>query len=137
MTLLRRVIVCLDVQGDRVVKGVNFVGLRDAGDPVEVARRYNEQGADELTFLDITASSDQRDHSRHAVRAAVTAPSISAAPAWCTRASTCRWRCGLVNSRTFPVRISWPPTITGISTTCPARSWIACFSVARSGVPGA
>ena len=58
--LARRVIPCLDVTGGRVVKGVNFVGLRDAGDPVEVARRYDQQGADELAFLDITASSDGR-----------------------------------------------------------------------------
>ncbi|WP_028537325.1 imidazole glycerol phosphate synthase subunit HisF [Paludibacterium yongneupense] len=61
MALAKRIIPCLDVSAGRVVKGVNFVGLRDAGDPVEVARRYNEQGADELTFLDITASSDARD----------------------------------------------------------------------------
>ena len=59
--LAKRIIPCLDVTAGRVVKGVNFVQLRDAGDPVEIARRYNEQGADELTFLDITASSDQRD----------------------------------------------------------------------------
>jgi cyclase len=59
--LAKRIIPCLDVTAGRVVKGVNFVELRDAGDPVEIARRYNEQGADELTFLDITASSDQRD----------------------------------------------------------------------------
>lgn len=59
--LTRRIIPCLDVKGGRVVKGVNFVGLADAGDPVEIARRYNEQGADELTFLDITATSDDRD----------------------------------------------------------------------------
>ncbi len=59
--LAKRVIPCLDVTAGRVVKGINFVGLRDAGDPVEIARRYDEQGADELTFLDITASSDQRD----------------------------------------------------------------------------
>ena len=59
--LTRRIIPCLDVKAGRVVKGVNFVGLRDAGDPVEVARRYDAQGADELCFLDITASSDQRD----------------------------------------------------------------------------
>jgi imidazole glycerol-phosphate synthase subunit HisF len=61
MSLAKRVIPCLDVDRGRVVKGIKFVGLRDAGDPVEVARRYNEQGADELTFLDITASSDERD----------------------------------------------------------------------------
>jgi imidazole glycerol-phosphate synthase subunit HisF len=61
MGLAKRIIPCLDVTAGRVVKGVNFVGLRDAGDPVEIARRYNEQGADELTFLDITASSDGRD----------------------------------------------------------------------------
>jgi len=61
MGLSKRVIPCLDVTAGRVVKGVNFVGLRDAGDPVEIARRYDEQGADELTFLDITASSDGRD----------------------------------------------------------------------------
>ncbi|HMM52458.1 MAG TPA: imidazole glycerol phosphate synthase subunit HisF [Burkholderiaceae bacterium] len=59
--LTKRIIPCLDVTAGRVVKGVNFVGLRDAGDPVEIARRYNEQGADELAFLDITASSDERD----------------------------------------------------------------------------
>ena len=59
--LAKRIIPCLDVNAGRVVKGVQFLGLRDAGDPVEVARRYDEQGADELTFLDITASSDQRN----------------------------------------------------------------------------
>ena len=59
--LAKRIIPCLDVTGGRVVKGVNFVALRDAGDPVEIAARYNEQGADELTFLDITATSDGRD----------------------------------------------------------------------------
>jgi cyclase len=58
--LAKRIIPCLDVTSGRVVKGVNFLGLRDAGDPVEVARRYDEQGADELCFLDITASSDER-----------------------------------------------------------------------------
>ena len=61
MGLAKRIIPCLDVTNGRVVKGVNFVELRDAGDPVEIARRYDEQGADELTFLDITASSDNRD----------------------------------------------------------------------------
>lgn len=61
MSLAKRIIPCLDVSAGRVVKGVQFLGLKDAGDPVEVARRYDEQGADELTFLDITASSDQRD----------------------------------------------------------------------------
>lgn len=60
MGLAKRVIPCLDVTAGRVVKGVNFIGLRDAGDPVEIARRYDEQGADELAFLDITASSDER-----------------------------------------------------------------------------
>lgn len=59
--LAKRIIPCLDVTGGRVVKGVNFVNLRDAGDPVELAARYNQQGADELVFLDITASSDARD----------------------------------------------------------------------------
>jgi len=59
--LTKRIIPCLDVTAGRVVKGINFVGLRDAGDPVEIARRYDEQGADELTFLDITATSDGRD----------------------------------------------------------------------------
>jgi cyclase len=56
----KRIIPCLDVKNGRVVKGVNFVGLKDAGDPVEIAKRYNEEGADELTFLDITASHEQR-----------------------------------------------------------------------------
>ena len=61
MGLAKRIIPCLDVDKGRVVKGVRFVDIRDAGDPVEIARRYDEEGADELTFLDITASSDQRD----------------------------------------------------------------------------
>ena len=61
MALAKRIIPCLDVEKGRVVKGVNFVDIRDAGDPVEVARRYNEQGADEITFLDITASHESRD----------------------------------------------------------------------------
>jgi imidazole glycerol-phosphate synthase subunit HisF len=59
--LAKRIIPCLDVNAGRVVKGINFVNLRDAGDPVEIARKYNDDGADELTFLDITASSDQRE----------------------------------------------------------------------------
>ncbi len=67
MTLAKRIIPCLDVTAGRVVKGVNFVELRDAGDPVEIARRYDEQGADELTFLDITASSDDRDLILHII----------------------------------------------------------------------
>lgn len=61
MSLTKRIIPCLDVDRGRVVKGVKFVGIRDAGDPLEAAKRYDEQGADELTFLDITASSDQRE----------------------------------------------------------------------------
>ena len=65
--LAKRIIPCLDVNAGRVVKGTNFVDLRDAGDPVEVARRYDEQGADEVTFLDITASSDARDIILHIV----------------------------------------------------------------------
>ena len=65
--LAKRIIPCLDVSAGRVVKGVNFVELRDAGDPVEVARRYDEQGADEITFLDITASSDDRNIILHVV----------------------------------------------------------------------
>jgi imidazole glycerol-phosphate synthase subunit HisF len=67
MSLAKRIIPCLDVDRGRVVKGVNFVGLRDAGDPVEIARRYDDQGADELCFLDITASSDDRDTILHVV----------------------------------------------------------------------
>jgi len=65
--LAKRIIPCLDVDRGRVVKGIKFIGLRDAGDPVEIARRYNEQGADELTFLDITASSDERELILHVV----------------------------------------------------------------------
>jgi len=65
--LAKRVIPCLDVTAGRVVKGVNFVALRDAGDPIEIAKRYDEQGADELTFLDITASSDGRDVILHVI----------------------------------------------------------------------
>ncbi len=67
--LAKRIIPCLDVTGGRVVKGVNFVELRDAGDPVEIAARYNAQGADELTFLDITATSDGRDLILHIIEA--------------------------------------------------------------------
>lgn len=67
--LAKRIIPCLDVTAGRVVKGTNFVALRDAGDPVEIARRYDEQGADEVTFLDITASSDQRDIILHIIEA--------------------------------------------------------------------
>lgn len=60
MSVAKRIIPCLDVTNGRVVKGINFVELQDAGNPVEIAKKYNEQGADELTFLDITASSDNR-----------------------------------------------------------------------------
>ena len=67
MTLAKRIIPCLDVDNGRVVKGVRFVEIRDAGDPVENARRYNQEGADELTFLDITASSDNRETMVHVV----------------------------------------------------------------------
>ncbi len=67
MSLAKRIIPCLDVDAGRVVKGVQFVDIRDAGDPVEVARRYDQEGADEITFLDITASSDQRDTLVHVV----------------------------------------------------------------------
>jgi cyclase len=70
--LAKRIIPCLDVTGGRVVKGVNFVELRDAGDPVEIAARYNDQGADELTFLDITATSDDRDLILHTIEAVAT-----------------------------------------------------------------
>ena len=69
MGLAKRIIPCLDVDAGRVVKGVKFVEIRDAGDPVEIARRYDEQGADEITFLDITASSDARDTILHVVEA--------------------------------------------------------------------
>ncbi|MFK7829697.1 MAG: imidazole glycerol phosphate synthase subunit HisF [Congregibacter sp.] len=69
MGLARRIIPCLDVDNGRVVKGVNFVDIRDAGDPVEIAARYNQQGADEITFLDITASHEARDTTVHTVEA--------------------------------------------------------------------
>ncbi len=69
MALAKRIIPCLDVDNGRVVKGVNFVDIRDAGDPVEVAARYNREGADEITFLDITASSDNRATTVHMVEA--------------------------------------------------------------------
>lgn len=68
MTVAIRVIPCLDVDAGRVVKGINFEGLRDAGDPVELARRYNLAGADELTFLDVTASSSDRETTFEVVR---------------------------------------------------------------------
>lgn len=67
MGLAKRIIPCLDVDAGRVVKGVNFVDIRDAGDPVEIARRYNEAGADEITFLDITATHEERDTTLHTV----------------------------------------------------------------------
>ena len=67
MGLAKRIIPCLDVDKGRVVKGVNFVDIRDAGDPVEIAKRYNDQGADEITFLDITASNEGRDTTVHTV----------------------------------------------------------------------
>jgi cyclase len=69
MSLAKRIIPCLDVNAGRVVKGVNFLNLRDAGDPVEVAARYDDQGADELCFLDITASADERETIVHVVEA--------------------------------------------------------------------
>ena len=69
MGLAKRIIPCLDVDAGRVVKGVRFVDIRDAGDPLEVARCYDEQGADELTFLDITASNEERDTMLHVVEA--------------------------------------------------------------------
>ncbi len=69
MGLAKRIIPCLDVDNGRVVKGVRFVEIRDAGDPVEIARRYDEQGADEVIFLDITASSDNRETMVHVVEA--------------------------------------------------------------------
>ena len=61
MTVAKRIIPCLDVDKGRVVKGVNFLNIKDAGDPIEIAKRYDDQGADELTMLDITASSETRD----------------------------------------------------------------------------
>ena len=67
MALAKRIIPCLDVDNGRVVKGINFLALRDAGNPVEVAKRYNDEGADEITFLDITASSDNRDTLLHVI----------------------------------------------------------------------
>ena len=70
MSVLKRVIPCLDVDKGRVVKGTNFVGLRDAGDPVELAERYDAEGADELVFLDITASHEAARHDRASWRAA-------------------------------------------------------------------
>jgi len=69
MSLAKRIIPCLDVDNGRVVKGVQFVDIRDAGDPVEVARRYNQEGADEITFLDITATHEGRDSIIHVVEA--------------------------------------------------------------------
>ena len=88
--LAKRIIPCLDVTGGRVVKGVNFVELRDAGDPVEIAARYNEQGADELTFLDITATSDDRDLILHIIEAVASrCSSRSPWAAACARWTTC------------------------------------------------
>jgi Imidazoleglycerol-phosphate synthase len=85
--LAKRIIPCLDVTGGRVVKGVNFVNLRDAGDPVELADRYNQQGADEIVFLDITASSDERD-----IMAGVVAKTRARfSSRWLSAAAFARW----------------------------------------------
>ena len=90
MPLAKRVIPCLDVTAGRVVKGVNFVGLRDAGDPVEIAARYDGEGADEVCFLDITASSDERDMLLHVIEAvAERSSSRSPSAAACARSRTC------------------------------------------------
>ena len=78
--LAKRIIPCLDIKDGRTVKGINFVNLRDAGDPVEIARRYDAQGADELTFLDITASSDERDVILHVIEAVMSRKVSSSAP---------------------------------------------------------
>ena len=75
MSLAKRIIPCLDVDNGRVVKGVKFVDIRDAGDPVEIAKRYDEQGADEITFLDITASAHNRETMVHVVEAVAGGPS--------------------------------------------------------------
>jgi len=83
--LAKRIIPCLDVTGGRVVKGVNFVELRDAGDPVEIAARYNEQGADELTFLEITATSDERDLILHIIEAVASQVFIPLTVGWGVR----------------------------------------------------
>src|SRR4051794_37509972 len=83
--LAKRIIPCLDVTGGRVVKGINFVNLRDAGDPVELAERYNDQGADELVFLDITASSDARDIMANVVARTARKVFIPLAVGGCTR----------------------------------------------------
>ena len=88
--LAKRIIPCLDVTGGRVVKGVNFVDLRDAGDPVELAERYNDQGADELVFLDITASSDARDTMAEVV--ARTARRFSFRSRWAAASEASRMR---------------------------------------------
>ena len=91
MPLAKRIIPCLDVDNGRVVKGVKFVEIRDAGDPVENARRYNQEGADELTFLDITASSDNRETMVSVVEAVASEVSISCAIAGISPSSF-HWR---------------------------------------------
>ena len=91
MALAKRIIPCLDVDNGRVVKGVKFENIRDAGDPVEIARRYDEQGADEITFLDITASVDGRDTTLHTVERMASQVFIpwAAAYAACRTSATC------------------------------------------------
>ena len=83
MSLAKRIIPCLDVRDGRVVKGVQFVDIKDAGDPIEVAKRYDKEGADEITFLDITASHEGRDTTAHMVE------QIAAAGLYSPH---CRWR---------------------------------------------
>ena len=97
--LAKRVIPCLDVTAGRVVKGVNFVELRDAGDPVEIAARYDGEGADELTFLDITASSDDRD---------IILPLSRLAPSRCSSRGPSAAACAA--SRTYAVCSTREPT---------------------------
>lgn len=98
--LTRRIIPCLDVKAGRVVKGVQFQGLRDAGDPVELARRYDEAGADELVFLDITASSEDRDTIVDVVRETARQVFIPlTVGGGCAARTTCSGCCGRAPTR--------------------------------------
>ena len=136
--LAKRIIPCLDVTGGRVVKGVNFVNLRDAGDPVELADRYNRDGADEVVFLDITASSDARETMADVVartRAASSSrsPSEAASAASPTRATSCMSGADKVSVNTAAVRR--PELITELSLEFGAQAVILAIDARRQS-PG-
>ena len=127
MALAKRIIPCLDVDNGRVVKGVQFENIRDAGDPVEIARRYDEQGADEITFLDITASVDGRDTTLHTVErmaSQVFIPlTVGGGCAACRTFATCSTRVP-TRCRSIPPRCSPPSSsVRQLHASAPSALW--------------